>query len=374
MTEPVKSIKYRTYPTHTLEGALPVARAIRDDMAGKPMNRLLLADALGIKPSSSNFRALLSSSLKYGLTLGTEKAEEIVLTDLGRQAVGRTQSAQEHALRRAAMTPSIFARFYADYNNSKVPSSEMLGKILATRYGVPERSTAECAKLLIENGNRVGIIRQISGSPHVILTTDDEPVGDEVTLPDVVEPPTAVETLPASVATPEIPEQQADEVINTPAAVAEPDRRPKAIFLGHGRKVGPREKLERILRDFKIPFAVAVSEPNLGKPIPTKVRETMMSCGSAILIFTKDQKFFVEDGDGHREVWRPSENVVHELGAASLLYEDRIVIFKERGIDLPSNFNSIGYIEFEEDGIEAKTVDLLKELIGFGLVTVSPVA
>lgn len=40
----------------------------------------------------------------------------------------------------------------------------------------------------------------------------------------------------------------------------------------------------------------------------------MLQCGSANLIFTCDEKFFDEQG---KEVWRPSENVVHELGAAS---------------------------------------------------------
>jgi predicted nucleotide-binding protein len=95
----------------------------------------------------------------------------------------------------------------------------------------------------------------------------------------------------------------------------------------------------------------------------------MLQCGSAILIFTCDEKFFDEEGN---EIWRPSENVVHELGAASLLYEDRIVIFKEKGLHFPTNFQSIGYIEFEVDSIDAKTADLLKELIGFGLVKVTP--
>jgi hypothetical protein len=95
----------------------------------------------------------------------------------------------------------------------------------------------------------------------------------------------------------------------------------------------------------------------------------MLDCGSAILIFTKDEKFIKEGGE---EIWRPSENVVHELGAASFQYEDRIVIFKEKGITLPSNYASIGHIEFEYGAIEAKTMDLLQELIGFKLVTITP--
>ncbi|HEX5907830.1 MAG TPA: hypothetical protein VFY56_12490, partial [Propionibacteriaceae bacterium] len=50
-----------------------------------------------------------------------------------------------------------------------------------------------------------------------------------------------------------------------------------------------------------------------------------------------------------------------------MLYEDRIVILKEKGLHFPTNYDSIRPIEFEQDGIEAKTADLLKELIGFNL-------
>ncbi len=43
------------------------------------------------------------------------------------------------------------------------------------------------------------------------------------------------------------------------------------------------------------------------------------------------------------------------LAAVSYAYGDRIVIFKEKGITFPSNFSSIGYIEFEVDSIDSKT-------------------
>lgn len=48
-----------------------------------------------------------------------------------------------------------------------------------------------------------------------------------------------------------------------------------------------------------------------------------------------------------------------------------MVIFKEKGLTLPPNFSGIGYIEFERDAIDAKTMELLQELIGFGLVKVT---
>jgi predicted nucleotide-binding protein len=92
-------------------------------------------------------------------------------------------------------------------------------------------------------------------------------------------------------------------------------------------------------------------------------------CSSAILVFTKDQKVYDEEGN---EVWHARENVSHELGAASVLYGGRIIIFKEKGLVLPTNFSSIGYIEFETGHLQSKTMDLLKELVAFGLVKISP--
>ncbi len=47
------------------------------------MNKLLVTAAISRKLASSDFKLLLSSSLKYGLTVGTEKAKDIQLTPLG---------------------------------------------------------------------------------------------------------------------------------------------------------------------------------------------------------------------------------------------------------------------------------------------------
>ena len=106
---------------------------------------------------------------------------------------------------------------------------------------------------------------------------------------------------------------------------------PKPIFVGHGKNKGPLQQLQGLLTSFQIPHKVVVDEANLGRPIPQKVKDTIEECGSAILIFTRDEKLFDEAG---KELWRPSENVVHELGATSFAYGDRIVIFKEKAIRL----------------------------------------
>lgn len=142
----------------------------------------------------------------------------------------------------------------------------------------------------------------------------------------------------------------------------------RGIFIAHGKNKKPLEQLKKILEQFHIPYKVAIDEPNLGRPISGKIREIMQSCNCAILIFTADEKFQDKDGNA---VWRPSENVVYELGATGYLYDSRLVILKESNVTFPSNFSDIGYISFDHDHLEAKAMDVLKELIGFGIVKVS---
>jgi predicted nucleotide-binding protein/Mn-dependent DtxR family transcriptional regulator len=142
----------------------------------------------------------------------------------------------------------------------------------------------------------------------------------------------------------------------------------QGIFIAHGKNKKPLEQLKRVLEQFRIPYLVATEEPNLGRPISAKVRETMESCNCAILIFTADEEFQTVKGD---TIWRPSENVVFELGASGYLYDNRLVIMKEEGVNFPSNFRDVGYISFEKDQLESKAMDVLRELIGFGIVKVS---
>lgn len=157
----------------------------------------------------------------------------------------------------------------------------------------------------------------------------------------------------------------ADSVESRVATQAELGR---GIFIAHGKNKKPLEQLKKILDQFHLPYKVAVDEPNLGRPISGKVREIMKACNCAILIFTADEQF--QDKTGNT-VWRPSENVVYELGATGYLYDRRIVILKEDKVTFPSNFSDLGYISFEAEQLEAKAMDVLKELIGFGIVRIS---
>ena len=171
-------------------------------------------------------------------------------------------------------------------------------------------------------------------------------------------------------------DDEEEEVDEDEAAVAEaeppappPDlerkRRPNRMFIGHGKNKKPLEQLKGMLDQVGIPYSVAEHAANLGRPIPTKVRETMEECGAGILIFSADEQFFDRDG---KPIWKPGENVANELGAAAVMYDDRIVIFKEDSVQLASNYDCIGYIEFEKDKLDAKMPELLKELVAMKIL------
>ncbi len=343
----------RPFPNHSLQVAIALAQAIQDNNNGQPMNRVLLAGAMGRKPSSSDFRMLLSSGVKYGLTVGNEKSEAIGLTEIGTGLTKpRGEEERAESLRRAALSPELFKRLYEHYNNGKLPQGDFLLTVLERNHGVPRERCSECAEVLIQNAQLAGIVREQMGTLYVVLNSTPSDAND-VQSHDVAEQSDPDSTL---VATEEPP------VASVPARVEE-----RLIFVGHGKNRKPLEQLKQVLDQFKIPYKLAVEEPQEARPISVKVAQVMKECHSAILLFTADEEF--RDADGET-IWRPSENVVHELGAASVLYENRIVILREDRVAFPTNFRDIGHITFETDRLDAKGLDLVRELIGLGLLKV----
>lgn len=338
----------RPFPQHSLEEALKVARVIQDKNAGKPWKPIFIAEALGISPTSTKFRDITSSAYRYGLTDGTWNAQQISLTTLGVSIVKPIDPTKEiKAKQQSVLNVPLFKEVYEHYTSGKFPSADdkYFKNMLEQQFKVPHDYIDECVQILLENGKFASIIRDIKGSPFVVFaetppeTPPEAPKGEEI-------PPTP----------PEIP------ITPTPPSVNQ-------IFIAHGKNTIPLEQVKKILTEFKIPFKVAVDEPNIGRPIPKKVAELMKSCTSAIVILTTDEEYTDKDGN---KFYRPSDNAVYELGAASILYDNRIVILKEKGVCLASDFSDLGYIEFEKDELEAKTMNIMKEFIGLGILKVTP--
>lgn len=350
-------------PGVPLEQALRVARVIADQYGKSPTRPLDVAAGLEMSPTSGPFRQLCGASVGYGLTDGGPNAAIVSLTELGQRVVAPLEEGDDlAALRQAVLAPTVERDFLDKYDGSPLPDQRIARNVLEN-MGVPADRSGTVYDLIVQNAEHVGYLKRIKDKTYVDLgVSSASPVAATASNPILDDDDEEDEGIPAASDRGGMVNSQSEQ-----GGQSDLPPRSNAIFLGHGTNRVPLEQLVKILNEYGIPHKQAIAEPNAGRPIPTKVADTMRGCGAAILIFTADQKFYDEEGN---EIWRPSENVVHELGAASVLYDNRIVIFKESSVSLASNFSSIGYIEFEKDKLSNKGIDLFRELVSFKIVSI----
>ena len=347
------------FPNNTLESSIRVPQALWDNFAGKGGAPHNVAMALDLSPTSGRWRDLCGSSIAYGLTEGGYAAAEITLTDLGRRIVAPEEDNDDIVAKmQAILNPRIMRTFYEKYDRAKFPKDSIAKNVLIG-MGLPKDRADKAFKILIENGEFTRVVRETKTGLFVAL--DDTPSPKPgLTKVDKIEV-----------------ERNADGTNSEPVEQGhqktqqQTEQRPngstRQIFIAHGKNRRPLEALKKILDKFKVPYKIAVEEPNAGRPISQKVADLMKSCSAGIFVFTKDEKF---TRDNDEVVWRPSENVVYELGAGSILWGKKIIILRESGVNFPSDFNDLGYITFEDGGLDSRGLEILGELVAFEFVKV----
>lgn len=350
-----------TFPRMTLKKVLEVAKAIETQNAGDPFDPILLATkALNVSPRSSAFEVLLASSQRYGLTIGNSRAKGIELTKLGSDIVSPTdESAVGANLRKALLMPELFMKVYTKYDRKNIPREDILKNVLIKDFNVSREDVDNCYSIILQNIKDFNLTVQ-SGENEILYL-------DNLGKATLSEPAQIGQEQEGDMAA----GQTGIEEAAPPAPKPEVETKPivKQIFVAHGKNRKPLEQLERILNRFKVAYKVAVDEPHEGRPISAKVAELMKNCTSGIFIFTADEE--TTDAKGNK-VYRPSDNVVYELGAASVLYGNKIVIFKEESVSFASDYSDLGYISFEKDRLDSKAADLMLELINLGFMQLTP--
>lgn len=156
--------RYSPFPPHSFEDALVIAKTIWENNAGKPMRRLTVFDILKRSPDSSSSRQLITSSSGYGLTQGGYQAESITITERA-QAIFEKNDPQ--AKLDAVLDVEIFAEFFEHYKNSTVPSNTAAIDFLKD-HGVPETNTPACLEILLQCGEQVGLVQEMSGVKRIV--------------------------------------------------------------------------------------------------------------------------------------------------------------------------------------------------------------
>ena len=86
----------------------------------------------------------------------------------------------------------------------------------------------------------------------------------------------------------------------------------------------------------------------------------MRDCDCAIILATADEQ--VEDRH------QPRPNVLHEIGLAQEILENRLIYLKEDSCEFPSNVRPKVWEHFTQENLEAAFEKIAKELKAFNLL------
>ena len=336
----------RPYPINSVEDALAVAAAIQEANAGLPFDRVHLARALGTTPASSGFTMRLNSSAKYGLTKGGYNDDLISLTPRGEAIVAPKGSNElRAALIEAATEPGVFGQFYTILDEKRLPEDTYAQNMLYRELGVRRDLAAECLSIIKANGLYAGLLSQADGSLTVDLRRARELAGAR----DVSERSVG----PVATADPTARLRPRDDTTHS-----------GRIFIGHTGDSRAVEFLRELLDEFGISYAIADGDAAGPQPVPTEVADAMRNCDAAVLVFPDDDK---RDKRRGPEMW---ERMLYQLGAASVLFDNRVVVVVSTGLNARPDVADIPSIEFDHQNPDKTGLALLRELHRRGAIRI----
>lgn len=341
------------YPKFSLLESLKLAESIRDNNAGAPYNRVDLAASLGMSPEGSGFRILITASGKFGLTEGSYVAEKISLTELGRSIVSPTADEEKaESLLKALYNVEFYKSFFTKFQNHRLPRKDLLLNTLEREFKIPSIDREQCYELLVKNASELGLIKDVNGTAYVRF---DQPVLAGKEASDDEEPSVnETETL------------QKDEephllpVVSSPAppsvvSEAATTHKPK-IFISHSKNLKILNQIKSNLEFGGFSYKVAVETETTAIPIPEKIFGMMRECNCAIVNVSADEQERRPDGS-----YAVNANVLVEIGAAFLAYNQRVILLVDRRLGLPSNLQGIYRCEYEGDDLDSSAVTKLQK-------------
>lgn len=342
------------FPKHTLEQTLRVPQAIEDANGGKPMPPLDVAQAIGVSPGSSDFRVLLSSSFKYGLTDGSYKSDRISLVALGTAIVAPSSPEEsQKAKSKAGLSPTVFRQIFDYYKGKKLPEQKFFENSVVREFGVPKEHATTCVKVFLQNVQYLGMIRTL---------TSGQWLSADATLPDLKAETGAEEDTDGAARDDEDEEDVAKRVAGIEERIQEEVSKAvtenRKVFITHGKNREIVGQIKELLTYGKFEPVVSVERDTTSIPVPEKVFDDMRECSAGIIHVMSEG--VLKDAEG-KEVPRINENVLIEIGAAIALYRKKFILLVQRGVKLPSNLQGLYRCEYEGDKLDYEaTMKLLK--------------
>lgn len=351
---PRQKISQSDVPSHTLQDAMRVPRALADELGKQPSKPLHVAKAMGMAPTTGKFRSLTGAALAYGLTEGGAFADHIGLTDLGRRVVAPTaEGDDQRALREALLRPRVIREFLEKYNGSRLPSDAIAVNVLET-LGVPQNRCPDVFRLIKDSANQLGLVQDINGQAFVDL--DGTTTGNADAASDQQ---SSLETGDLQ----ESNESAREPTSEEPAVVRLPLSENRRVFITHGKSREIAGQLKELLTFGDFEPVVSVEKDTTAKPVPEKVLDDMRSSGAAIVHARGEMRCVDAEGNEHQML---NPNVLIEIGAAMALYGRRFILLVEEGVELPSNLQGLYEVRYSGDRLDYDaTMRLLKAFNDF---------
>ena len=135
------------------------------------------------------------------------------------------------------------------------------------------------------------------------------------------------------------------------------------VFVGHGQNLQILEQVKELLIYGRFEPIVAEDEESTAVPVPRKVLGAMRRSQAGVINVSAETQG--TDGNGNTR-FTINQNVLTEIGAAFVLYDEKVVLLVDRRVALPSNLQGIYRCEYEGDSLNFEaTMKLLKALNNF---------
>jgi hypothetical protein len=142
-----------TFPKHTLEDAIRVAKAIEDKNGGNPMRAEMLARAVGFnQPNDWRFQDLLKAARMYGLVSSSGASATAALEKTGQDIVAPSSPQQRReALRQAFHAVEDFKKVDDFYRGKRIPEDEYFLNTLTRDFSIPRDRVEKFAEIFSAN-------------------------------------------------------------------------------------------------------------------------------------------------------------------------------------------------------------------------------
>ncbi|MGC2112484.1 MAG: nucleotide-binding protein, partial [Candidatus Korobacteraceae bacterium] len=125
-------------------------------------------------------------------------------------------------------------------------------------------------------------------------------------------------------------------------------RNMRRIFISHGHNELVKLKLRNFVKErLSLEPIILAEQPDDGLTVIEKLERFGRDCDFSLIVLTSDDE--TPTGGG-----RARQNVIHELGYFhGVLGRNRVLLLKEKGVELFSNISGLVYKEFPSGAIES---------------------